>query len=286
MVLILRTSNRNRRSHGGFRWPESGHVEAPDWDPEPVCGGGLHGLANGRGNPGYLDTRKSAIWQVVAVEDDLIVDLGDKVKFPQGEVTYSGDREGALAIFAGGKGGIREWICQDARWAFFYALYVDMGPRDDTRSTACKDAVQALRYALYVDGEPRDDTRAAACKDPMYAYRYAHHVDKEPRDDTRTGACRDPYLAFRYASCVDEGPHEDTRAGACKAPMYAFWYAADVDRKPHEDTRAGACKHPEQAYAYATAVDRGPHEDTRMAVKGVAYWRERYALFNEGRKKG
>lgn len=31
-------------SYGGFRWKPVGQwTEAPDWDPEPVCGGGLHG---------------------------------------------------------------------------------------------------------------------------------------------------------------------------------------------------------------------------------------------------
>jgi hypothetical protein len=48
-VLVLRTVRPDRRSHGGFFWPESGPVEAPDWNPKARCGGGLHGLLRGCG---------------------------------------------------------------------------------------------------------------------------------------------------------------------------------------------------------------------------------------------
>ena len=50
-VLILRSTGPDRKSHGGFQWPESGYVEAPDWDPDPSvsCGNGLHGLLWGQG---------------------------------------------------------------------------------------------------------------------------------------------------------------------------------------------------------------------------------------------
>jgi hypothetical protein len=32
-VLVLRTCNADMTAHGGFKWPESGHVAAPDWLP-------------------------------------------------------------------------------------------------------------------------------------------------------------------------------------------------------------------------------------------------------------
>ena len=81
-------------SRGGFRWPESGPVSAPDWDPEPRCGGGLHGLLWGCGDGVLLDWSPDAKWLVVEVADR-IVDLGGKVKFPRGCVVYCGDRKSA-----------------------------------------------------------------------------------------------------------------------------------------------------------------------------------------------
>jgi hypothetical protein len=110
-VLILRTCKRNSdgqlTAHGGFVWPESGPVEAPDWSPEPECGGGLHGLLWGEGDGGLLRWSDDAAWLVVAVEAGSTVDLGGKVKFPRGEVVFCGDRKAAtdfvLAHGAAGK---------------------------------------------------------------------------------------------------------------------------------------------------------------------------------------
>ncbi|MDP9269315.1 MAG: hypothetical protein M3P27_13470, partial [Acidobacteriota bacterium] len=110
-VLVLRTcsadltSNSYRLVKGKkvsgtpFVWPEKGKVECTDWDPSPVCGGGLHGLAWGDGNARLLDNSNDAKWQVVKVlESDLIAVDGDKVKFPRGEVIYTGNMADAMAM--------------------------------------------------------------------------------------------------------------------------------------------------------------------------------------------
>ena len=105
-VLCLRTCDAQRRGHGGFQWPESGYVEAPDWSPEPCCGRGLHGLLWGEGEAFHLSAADDAVWLVVSVEATDIVDLDGKVKFPRGEVVYCGDRDGAVAyILANGGAG-------------------------------------------------------------------------------------------------------------------------------------------------------------------------------------
>lgn len=91
-VLVLRTCNADMTSYGGFRWPESGPVEAPDWDPWPVGGHGLHGLLWGVGGGALLDWSPLARWLVVEVEAASVVDLGGKVKFPRGVVVHCGDR--------------------------------------------------------------------------------------------------------------------------------------------------------------------------------------------------
>ena len=42
---MLRRSD-NGKAFGGFQWNHIGEwTEAPDWDPTPECGGGLHGSA-------------------------------------------------------------------------------------------------------------------------------------------------------------------------------------------------------------------------------------------------
>jgi len=91
-VLVLRSTPANRVSKNGFVWPESGPVECPDWEPTKKCGNGLHGLLWGEGNVELLCLSEDAVFQVVSVPTDSIVDLKTKVKFPEGEVIFSGDR--------------------------------------------------------------------------------------------------------------------------------------------------------------------------------------------------
>jgi len=85
-VLVLRTCDEKLQSHKGFQWPDTGHVAAPDWDPAPECGHGLHGLLEGEGNWDLLDWAGTAKALIVSVARASIVPLGGKVKFPAGEV--------------------------------------------------------------------------------------------------------------------------------------------------------------------------------------------------------
>ena len=96
-VLVLRTSDKKGRGRGGFQWPTSGPVEAPDWRDDDLCGHGLHGLLWGCGDGGLLVSTADAVWQVVSVLEDDIRKLCGMVKFPRGEVVFSGDQNGATA---------------------------------------------------------------------------------------------------------------------------------------------------------------------------------------------
>ena len=80
----LRTAAADGTSYGGFQWPESGTVTAPDWQPNAKCGNGLHALLNGEGNASLLDWSPDARWQLVGF--DSYVDLDGKVKFESCEV--------------------------------------------------------------------------------------------------------------------------------------------------------------------------------------------------------
>lgn len=97
-VLVLRTCNADGTSRNGFRWPESGYVECPDWNPEPICGHGLHGLLWGEGDGVLLNWSAEARWQVLEVEEGEIISFGTKVKFPRGKVLFTGNRLGATSF--------------------------------------------------------------------------------------------------------------------------------------------------------------------------------------------
>lgn len=99
-ILVLRTCAADMSSYDGFVWPESGYVEAPDWDPDPRidCGRGLHGLPWGEGNWSLLSTAADAKWLVVEVDPADIVESsgGGKHRFRAGYVVYCGDEAGAI----------------------------------------------------------------------------------------------------------------------------------------------------------------------------------------------
>ena len=97
-VLVLRTCEKDGTSYEGFQWPRKGKVEAPDWDPRPECGRGLHGWLRGEGDGGLIIGGEDRLWLVVSVKEADIVDLRGKVKFPQGEVIFCSDRVKATAI--------------------------------------------------------------------------------------------------------------------------------------------------------------------------------------------
>ncbi len=90
-VLVLRTSDKDGTAYGGFKWPESGIVECPDWKENSECGNGLHGILWPEGNWSDIKEYDEAIWQVVKVLESDIVKIEGKVKFPRGEVVYSGE---------------------------------------------------------------------------------------------------------------------------------------------------------------------------------------------------
>jgi hypothetical protein len=91
---VLRTCNKDYRSYNHFKWPEIGPVEAPDWDPKPECGNGLHGALWGEGDGILFSWESDAVWQVVRV-DGPMVDLDGKVKFQKGFVVFSGSQKDA-----------------------------------------------------------------------------------------------------------------------------------------------------------------------------------------------
>jgi len=94
--LFLRTCNADGSSYGGFKWnlEIDGVTEAPDWNPEPECGGGLHGLLHGKDSGHYLDWSEDALWMACEALGP-IVDLDGKIKTSKAKTLFVGDRKGA-----------------------------------------------------------------------------------------------------------------------------------------------------------------------------------------------
>ena len=98
VTYVIRTCDKDMKGHGGFQWPESGFVEAPDWDPDPeiTCGSGLHGLEWGQGDARLLDWDQDAKWLVVKVlKSEGFLAGKDKCRYRRGEVVFAGGMVGA-----------------------------------------------------------------------------------------------------------------------------------------------------------------------------------------------
>ena len=85
-VLVLRTCRSDMTSPSpeanGFKYPESGYVEAPDWDGgQKVCGGKLHGALWGEGDGNLFCWDADAKWLVLKVRKSVLVVFADKCGF-------------------------------------------------------------------------------------------------------------------------------------------------------------------------------------------------------------
>jgi len=100
-VLVLKSLKADlKAAYNNFQWPDSGHIAAPDWMPVAKCGDGLHGWLWGEGDADLRVKDEDAKWLVLSVDAESVVELDGKVKFPECEVVYCGDRETAVAIIA------------------------------------------------------------------------------------------------------------------------------------------------------------------------------------------
>ena len=90
-ILVLRDSRPDMTAHNGFKWPEDGYVEAPDWEDTDKCGNGLHGLPWGVGGD-YSIGGPQGKWLLVKVCTDAggyqhgTGDMTDKCKFRSGNI--------------------------------------------------------------------------------------------------------------------------------------------------------------------------------------------------------
>ena len=102
LVRVLRTVKYNLTSHNNFPYPlwteETGPVKVSceDWDPNPECGNGLHGITKENYQYPVYDqySTRHIKWMVIEVDDnpDNFVKIDDKkVKFREGFIIYQGN---------------------------------------------------------------------------------------------------------------------------------------------------------------------------------------------------
>ena len=106
-MLFLRTCSPKGVSRNGFVWPlkVGAKVTAPDWDPRPECGNGLHGLKDGQGDANLMDWSKDAVWIVFSSPDG--VDLCGIWKVKTATICAVGDRKTATDfLIAAGRIGV------------------------------------------------------------------------------------------------------------------------------------------------------------------------------------
>ncbi len=113
-ALVMRVCREGGRSYAlearGFTWPTEIGAEcvAPDWNPTPECGYGLHGWLWGVGDvagsgASWAFEDPNAVWMVVEVDASSIVAIEDvkkKVKFPRGVVRFVGSAKDCAALIA------------------------------------------------------------------------------------------------------------------------------------------------------------------------------------------
>ena len=89
MALILRKCWASGYSNFNFFYGNAGDiVTAPDWDPKPECGNGLHGLLEGNGN---WDLLVGSDWLVIEANESDIVNIDNqKCKFRTGKILFRG----------------------------------------------------------------------------------------------------------------------------------------------------------------------------------------------------
>jgi hypothetical protein len=106
-MLFLKALPANRLAHGNFLWPDQvgAIVKSETWNPEPDCGGGLHGLVGGNGGTDLLCQHLDAVWYAFESVDEkgnpsdaeaVVID-GQKGKCHRAIIRTIGTRDEATA---------------------------------------------------------------------------------------------------------------------------------------------------------------------------------------------
>ena len=139
----LRKIRKNGNNYfNDFVWPlEVGaEVEAPDWNPEPVCGGGLHCLPNGDGN-WDLFFSYGHYWAVLEFDEkDMVLIDSEKCKVKKCKIVFiSENPEGMLQFF--------DYENFNSRTAFHWARHIG---NQDIMISKIVESEWAYKWAFHI----------------------------------------------------------------------------------------------------------------------------------------
>ncbi len=100
MYGLRKIRKDGKNNFNDFEWPlkVGAEVEAPDWNSNPECGGGLHCLPNAKGGWYYL---RGDYWAVLEFDvKDMVLIEDDKCKIKKCEIVFlSENPEGMIKFF-------------------------------------------------------------------------------------------------------------------------------------------------------------------------------------------
>jgi hypothetical protein len=245
MALILRKCKKDGSSSHGFVYGNTGDtVTAPDWDPKPECGNGLHGLKQGNGEWGLL---AGYVWLIIEADENDVVDIDQyKCKFRTGKILYRGDKEGLhkyASVMATNPSSAYEWACI-------------IGDKEIMR-----DRVTESKYSYNWACEIGDrEIMIDRVTDPYWAYCWARDIgDKEIMRDRVTES------KWAYWWACDIGDKEIMRDRVTESKS-AYWWSINIgDREIMIDRVT------ESEWAYEWAKNIGDKEIMKDRVTDPYY---------------
>src|SRR5579864_8878435 len=104
-VLIIKCVAHNGKTYNDFQWPLTigAIVEAPDWNVQPSCGGGLHGWPWGFSIGDGKEPIWSDLWLVFGALPEDVINLDGKCKARRGTVRFIGAWQDATAFVLAGQ---------------------------------------------------------------------------------------------------------------------------------------------------------------------------------------
>jgi hypothetical protein len=227
MALILRKCKKDGSSRNGFVYGQAGDtVTAPNWDPKPECGNGLHGLKQGNGD---WDLLHGVDWLVIEANDEDTVDIdNEKCKFRTGKILYRGDVEGLHQYASVMATNSRSAFCWardigdheimkerviESEWAFNWAI--NFGDHEIMRDRVT-ESKWAYYWAIYSGDKEIMRDRVT---DSEYAYWWAFEIgDREIMIDRVNKSSS----AFAWACNVGD---RDIMRDRVTDSQFAFYWA-------------------------------------------------------------
>jgi hypothetical protein len=182
MYGLRKISKDGKNGHNDFVWPLTvgAEVEAPDWNPKQICGGGLHCLPNARGDWYLLE---GDYWAVLEFDEKDKVQIdSDKCKVKKCKIVFLSEKtEGILKYFDVNK--------FDSRTAYFWARNIG---NQDIMIDRITNSYYAYCWAANLGDRDKIINRI---KDPIWAFYWACNFGDR---DIMIERITDPAVAYRW----------------------------------------------------------------------------------------